>query len=150
MVETFWFLKTRVTIHVPSAQEAHGICVSEHECALGDLPPLHVHRAEDETFHVISGQLKLVVDGQESLAGPGATMRIPKGARHSYRVQSPTARFLCITGGGGFERLIRTMGRPPATAGLPPPMAPPSPEDVAALVQACADCGIDIVGSPLQ
>jgi mannose-6-phosphate isomerase-like protein (cupin superfamily) len=44
----------------------------------------HVHPLADETFTVRHGALKVVIDGQEHIAGPGQSVTVPKGARHFF------------------------------------------------------------------
>lgn len=47
-------------------------------------PPLHIHHLEDEEGVVTAGTLSVVVDGQRSNAGPGQSVRIPRGVRHRW------------------------------------------------------------------
>ncbi|MBZ9679876.1 cupin domain-containing protein [Mesorhizobium sp. B2-3-14] len=148
--ELFWFNNTLVAIRISSAEGEDGICVVEHRMPHGDSPPLHVHRHEDEVFHILEGQLRVRIDGQERVAGTGETLIAPKGLPHTYRVESPEgARALTVTRGRGFETMLRQASRP---AGQPelPPLSEPTPEMIEALVRICAENGIDIVGSPLS
>jgi mannose-6-phosphate isomerase-like protein (cupin superfamily) len=48
-------------------------------------PPLHLHREQDETFRILEGQFLFEVDGQEILAGPGATVFARPAAHVSER-----------------------------------------------------------------
>jgi mannose-6-phosphate isomerase-like protein (cupin superfamily) len=148
-VETLWFGNTLVAIAIPSATGGDGMCVIEHWLPHGDSPPLHIHRNEDEIFHIISGTLKLVVDGRESWANAGQTVLAPKGLPHSYRVESKDgAHVLTITHGTDFERMIRAAGRPTQARELPASSAP-SPETIEMLGRLCAENNIDLVGPPL-
>ena len=147
--ELFWFNNTLIAIHIPSTAGEDGICVVEHRMPFGDSAPLHVHRQEDEAFHVLEGRMRFQIDGQERLAGPGDTVIAPKGLPHTYRVESREgARTLTITRGSDFETMLRQASRPAEQPELPPLMEP-TPEIIAALVQLCAENGIDIVGPPL-
>ena len=77
-------------------------------------------------------------------------MLAPKGVPHSFRVESRDgARCLTITSGGDLENMIREMGEPALNAGLPPQVEP-TPAMIAALTEACARNGIDIIGAPLS
>lgn len=147
--ELFWFNNTLVAIHVSSAAGEDGICVVEHRMPYGDSPPLHVHRHEDEVFHVLEGRIRFVIDGKEWIAGAGETVIAPKGLPHTYRVESRDgARTLTVTRGSDFETMLRQASRPAERPELPP-QAEPTPEIIAALTRLCADNGIDIVGPPL-
>jgi mannose-6-phosphate isomerase-like protein (cupin superfamily) len=44
----------------------------------------HVHPLAAETFTVRHGALKVVIDGQEQIAGPGQSVTVPKGAPHFF------------------------------------------------------------------
>ena len=147
--ELFWFNNTLVAIHVSSAAGEDGICVVEHRMPYGDSPPLHVHRHEDEVFHILGGVMRFTIDGHECIAGVGETVIAPKGLPHTYRVESPEgARSLTVTRGSDFETMLRRASRPAERPELPSQMEP-TPEIIAALVQLCASNGIDIVGPPL-
>lgn len=47
-------------------------------------PPLHIHFAEDEEGHVMSGTLSAVVDGRKITAGPGESAPLPRGMAHRW------------------------------------------------------------------
>jgi uncharacterized cupin superfamily protein len=46
--------------------------------------PLHIHHLEDEEGLVTDGTLSAVVGGQHVTAGPGQTVRLPRGVRHRW------------------------------------------------------------------
>ena len=49
-----------------------------------DGPPLHVHYGEDEECLVTAGTLSVEVGGQRTDAGPGQTVRLPRGVPHRW------------------------------------------------------------------
>ena len=49
-------------------------------------PPVHVHRAFPEHHDVKAGRLAIVLDGQERVLEAGATIDIPRGTPHTFRV----------------------------------------------------------------
>jgi quercetin dioxygenase-like cupin family protein len=145
-----WFLNTRVTIRVSYEDGPDRISVLEHQAPHGDSPPLHIHRNEDEVFHVLEGDLRFVVSGNELHAGAGQTLLAPKGTPHTYRVESRQgARWLTVTVGKDFERFVRAFGRTAERDGLPDPSGPPTPEQAQALASVCLQHGIELVGPPL-
>lgn len=148
--EQLWFLNTLVTIRVAARDGADGMTVLEHSAPLGDSPPLHVHRNEDELFHVIAGELRCLVGGQEASLRAGDTVLAPKGVAHTYAVVSPEgARWLTVTCRGDFERLVRSLARPAEYDGLPPAAGAPTPEQQAAVAKACLEHDVELVGPPL-
>lgn len=85
----------------------------------GTGPPAHSHGIEAEAFYILEGRVR-VWDGEiDEVGGPGDFFYIPKKTRHKYRIESPTARFLCIITPGGFEEFFREIGEP--TEGPYPP-----------------------------
>lgn len=148
--ELLWFNNTLVAIHVSSSEGDDGLCVVEHQMPNGDSPPLHVHRHEDEVFHILEGRMRFIIDGQMRIAVAGETVIAPKGLPHTFKVESPEgARTLTVTRGADFESLLRDASRPAERPELPPQMEP-TPDAIAVLVQFCATNGIDIVGPPLS
>jgi quercetin dioxygenase-like cupin family protein len=47
------------------------------------VPP-HVHPTQDEHIYLLEGVLTLYLDGEWTTAGPGDTVRMPKGLPHAY------------------------------------------------------------------
>ncbi|HLA57470.1 MAG TPA: cupin domain-containing protein [Puia sp.] len=62
----------------------------------GYVPFEHVHLAQDEIFSVVSGELRIIIDGREHLAGAGETVIVPKGKRHIAFNNKPEP-LLCTT-----------------------------------------------------
>jgi len=146
-----WFLNTLVVVRVATADGADGLSVIEHRAPYGDSPPLHIHRTEDEVFHVLDGQFRFMVEGQERRLGAGETLLTAKGVSHTYQVESASGGcWLTITAHGDFERLVRAMARPAEWPELPEPAGPPSADAVRALTAMAAKFGIEIVGPPLH
>ena len=147
--QLMWFLDSLVTVRLSASASDDRISIIEHHLPHGSSPPLHVHRTEDEVFHVLEGSMRFNIDGKDMMAHAGQIMLAPKGVPHSYRVESTGgARCLTITSGGDFERMVREMAKPAASADLPP-RGEPTLALVEALTMACARNGIDIVGMPL-
>src|SRR5687767_7820170 len=49
----------------------------------GNVPP-HIHRREDETFHILEGRFVFRVDEQTISAGPGDTVFAPRNLAHTW------------------------------------------------------------------
>jgi len=144
--DEFWFLNSRVAVRCAASGGASA-SVTEHQLARGDSPPLHLHEREDEIFHVLEGEVRLRIGETEATARAGDIVVAPRGAPHSYRVESDHARVLVIATAGDFEAMMREVARP-AGAGLPPAVEP-TPAMVEALTAAAARHHISIIGPPL-
>lgn len=150
-IDKLWFLDTLVRIHVARDGGADGMSVMEHVVPYGSSPPLHIHHTEDEIFHMLAGEIRLLVDGTEIRARAGDTLLAPKGKPHSFVVTAPAgARWLTMTNGGDFERMVRAAGRPAERDALPPHAGRPSREQIDALAAVCRENRIELVGPPLN
>lgn len=148
-VDHLWFLNSWLTVRRPSASGADGVSIIEHRMACGDSPPVHVHRNEDEIFHILDGTLRLRLADAERIAGPGETVIAPRGVPHSFRVESTEgARFLTISTGGEFEAFVRAVSRPAGAFSLPV-RAAPTGEMFQTLARAAEKNGMDLLGPPL-
>jgi mannose-6-phosphate isomerase-like protein (cupin superfamily) len=149
--EQLWFLNNLVTVRVSHEAGADGVSVLEELASHGDSAPLHLHKTEDEIFHVLDGELRLRAGDADLRIGAGETMLAPKGVPHTYRVESPEgARWLVITRRGDFERFVRALSRRAERPQLPAPQGPPTPEQADALASAAREHGIEIIGPPLD
>lgn len=145
-----WFLNSLVTIRVSQSDGEDGVSILEHHVPHGDSPPLHLHRTEDEIFHILEGEFRVKIEDREQRAGPGAILLVPKGIIHTYRAESSEGgRFLTVTVRGDFEGFVRAMSRPAQHPGLPEHGGAPAPEAIQALAKTAAEFGIEIVGPPL-
>ncbi len=71
----------------------------------GEGPPQHIHKAEDEAFYVLEGEVD-VKRGEETIHAPtGAFVLIPRGTIHTtWNTGSTPAKLLAIfSPPGGFE-----------------------------------------------
>ncbi|CAN7355497.1 cupin domain-containing protein [Phenylobacterium sp. LjRoot219] len=146
--DDLWFLNSRVRVRSRSAAGEHPASLIEHRMVRGDSPPLHLHRREDEVFHILEGEVLFQVGDQLITARTGDTVVGPKGVPHTFRIESDEARLLTFDTAGDFEGMMREVARP-AGEGLPP-MAEPSPAEIEALVAASARHNIEILGPPMS
>jgi quercetin dioxygenase-like cupin family protein len=141
-----WFLGFLVTIKSTAETTNGRVAVVEHLGTRGLGSPLHVHRNEDEWFHVTEGELTFWVDGETINAPAGSFVYGPRDVPHTFSVASDQARFLLVTEPAGFEGFMRTLSEPAATLTLPPPsLQQPAPE---LMMATAAEYGIEILGPP--
>jgi len=74
---------------------------------LGARP--HVHRAHDEYFYVLAGELTVATDAGEVLLGPGDLAAAPRGSVHGFRNASgdTAVRGICMYTPPGYEQYFR-------------------------------------------
>ncbi len=62
-----------------------------------EVAPLHVHHADDEGWHVVSGALRFRFTGRQVIAPVGATVLVPAGTAHTFGNAGPgPSRFIII------------------------------------------------------
>lgn len=65
-------------------EEASGYCGKFLFVDDGQTCPYHRHELKHETFFVVKGRLRMVVDGEEQILKEGDTLVMPPGKRHSF------------------------------------------------------------------
>lgn len=93
----------------------------ENENPPGTTLPVHLHRNEDEIFYVVEGRVEFDVAGERVVGEPGATVFLPQGVPHTWRVVGETpARMLIMLMPAGLEGYFRELSALPADG--PPDM----------------------------
>jgi quercetin dioxygenase-like cupin family protein len=148
--EATWFLNSLMTTKATHLETGGAYCLMEHLLTAAANPPMHVQTAEEEAFYVLDGEIEFEIDGATALATAGTFALVPRGAAHTFRVMSPTARMLVIASapagapGGGLHDFFRAAGSPAAARVLPNPEAP----DAAVLMELAATHGIQFMPPP--
>ena len=141
--QPLWFIENLAYVHLDSEDTRGAYHLGEVVGRRGDMPPLHVHHRDDETFYVLEGELTLFLGEQQVTLGRGQAALAPRDVPHVYRVDSELARWLVITSPGGFEQFVRAIAEPADRDELPPTGRPVDPEAVA---QAAGEAGIEVLG----
>jgi quercetin dioxygenase-like cupin family protein len=134
---TVSFLGELYHLRVTGHETGGGFAVVETRGGRGHASPMHVHRVASETFLVLEGELRVVVDGEEHRAGAGCVAVLPAGRPHGFVVTSDSARYLTLHQGPGFADFLVDAG---GAVGAPP--------DPGLLSELAARHGIDIIGPP--
>lgn len=58
---------------------------------------LHIHRSDDEAWHVLEGALRFRFLDREVEALAGTTVFVPAGVPHTYRVSEPSRYLIFLT-----------------------------------------------------
>jgi mannose-6-phosphate isomerase-like protein (cupin superfamily) len=90
----------------PQAAEAPGVAVQGANLVIQDwsatgvaheVAPLHVHHADDEAWHVVSGALRFRFEEEEMIATAGSTVLVPAGVAHTFGNAGPElSRYIMI------------------------------------------------------
>ncbi len=145
--EARWYGNSLWEFLVPNDATAGQLTVFQATMSEGFSPPRHIHTREDEVFLIREGEVCFDLDGDRQLTGPGASVYMPRGVPHTFRVESPVARMLGIMTPGAFEQLFRKLSVPAAERTLPVPGTVPF--DVPAVMQEQERLGTKVIGPPM-
>jgi mannose-6-phosphate isomerase-like protein (cupin superfamily) len=94
------------SIIAPQGGDAPGVAVRGAILVIQDWPaeglatevaPLHVHHADDEAWHVVSGALRFRFAGEEVIASAGSTVLAPAGVAYTFGNAGPgPSRYIII------------------------------------------------------
>jgi len=140
-----WFIDGLAHVHVSGEETDGRYAVLEILVPEGDMPPLHVHHEEDEVFHIVDGEVTFFLPGRQLSLTAGETFRAPQGVPHTYRVESPSARWLVVCAPARFDAFVRAVSDPAPTEEMPPRGRPLDPE---LLAVEGARVGIELLGPP--
>ncbi|MGH9044496.1 MAG: cupin domain-containing protein [Acidimicrobiales bacterium] len=144
-----WFLGALLQVRAGGRHTGGRFAIIEHTARRGYNAPAHVHAADDETFLVIDGNLRVHFGGETYETEPGGFALLPHGVEHAFVVTSPDARFLTFHQPAGFDDFVMEVGTSAPSLVLPPaPDGSPAPEALQALSAAASRYGITIVGPP--
>ena len=74
---------------------------------IGDGPPQHIHKTEDESFFVLEGEIKVLLGERTFIAKSGTFVHSPRGTVHGfYRVEKKNAKLLAMFSPAGFEKFF--------------------------------------------
>ena len=142
--EPTWFFNALMTTVASTAETTGAYSLTEHVVTAASNPPLHVQTDEEEAFYILDGEVEFEVDGEVVTATPGTYALVARGAAHTFRVKTDTARMLVICSGkpaDNLEDFFLGMGEPATERALPVPSAP----DVNKLMALCERSGIELV-----
>jgi mannose-6-phosphate isomerase-like protein (cupin superfamily) len=104
-----------------AAISAVGRSLVIHEWAGAGPPYLHVHRTDDEAWHVLEGALRFTFPDGEVDAPAGTTVFVPAGVPHTYQETAPSRYLVFLT--PRLERLIAELHASPEATQVPAVLA---------------------------
>ncbi len=138
--QLLWFLGTLARMKLDGHQTGGRFALWEGVLPHAAAPPLHSH-PQDETFYVLEGEItawlvepELADDRARTPAwvttrgrrcGSGGVVFAPRGAPHTFRVESDTARMLFLSTPAGIEDYVHALGEPAKWPWLQPPLDGP-------------------------
>ena len=128
-------------ICLAGADTGGAYCLLDVSLAPGIGVPRHTHTREDETYYVLSGELKVEAGDQTFLLRPGDTLFAPRNIPHQLKNTGQAEnRYLLVFSPAGFENFIDATAVT-APEGAPAPTEPP-PVAVQNVMELAASYGI--------
>src|SRR6188474_872601 len=78
--QPLWFIDNLVHVLVDGDTSGGVLALLDGRGRRGDMPPLHVHRRDDETFYVLEGEVTLFVADEQIVLDPGQAAFAPRDA----------------------------------------------------------------------
>jgi mannose-6-phosphate isomerase-like protein (cupin superfamily) len=97
-------LGAELTIRIPRSDTGGRFTVFEGCTPPRHGPPLHRHRDQDESWYIVDGEFRFVVDEEEIYARTGDTVFAPRGSRHTFQNLGDTpGRMIATVVPGGLD-----------------------------------------------
>ena len=122
--EAIWWLDSLAVIKAAAAGTGGLMSILEITEPPNSAAPLHVHHREDEAFWILEGDVTFEVGDTTIECHAGDYAFGPRDIPHRFTVGPDGCRMLFILTPGGFEELVREMGRPAESLTLPAPSEP--------------------------
>jgi mannose-6-phosphate isomerase-like protein (cupin superfamily) len=118
----------------------------------GVMPPggdggLHLHGNEDESMHLLEGELEVTIGDRTLSLAAGESYFAPRNVPHRVRnLNNTPARSILVTTPGGFDEFISQAGFR-LTEGITPRIELPAPEQMAKLLKLGDNFGIKVIAA---
>ena len=146
--ETYIFLGVRIKILLSSKDTGDQFSLIEGLMPPGGDGGLHLHANEDESMHLLEGELEVTIGDEMFSLASGESYFAPRNVPHRLRNRSQTpARCLLLTTPGGFDAFISQAGIR-LMEGITPPVELPTPDQMAKLLKLAEAFGIKIIAPP--
>jgi mannose-6-phosphate isomerase-like protein (cupin superfamily) len=137
---SYWMLGGLYTVKASSDETGGALSVMEMLMPEGGGPPPHIHNCS-ESVYVMEGAIRLHMDGEVTVYGPGSFFHIPAGTLEQPEPVG-TARVLITYAPGGMDEFFAEAGEPAGENVLPPP--PTEPPDLERLTAIAARHGLEM------
>jgi mannose-6-phosphate isomerase-like protein (cupin superfamily) len=132
-----------VSFLVTSAETQDHFSLFEAQMQPGSEPPLHLHEERDVVFYVLEGEMDVYCGTEVRAARTGDAVFLPRLLPHTYRVQSPTVRFLALMAPAKkVEGYFEGLSQPVSSMDLPAGATASPPPDLASLLALAAQHGV--------
>jgi mannose-6-phosphate isomerase-like protein (cupin superfamily) len=145
---SYVFLGVRMDIHLSGEQTDGAFSLIEAFMPPGGDGGLHIHFKEDESLHLISGELEVTIGYEKFTLKPGESSFAPRGVQHRLENKgSEEARAFLINTPGTFDPFIKMVGVPLAQV-KDLPQGPPTADMIQRITDISTEFGIKMLIPP--
>jgi mannose-6-phosphate isomerase-like protein (cupin superfamily) len=124
-------------------QTAGQFCLFENRSGGNTRTPIHIHAGDDETVHILEGELTAVLDGQPHRLTAGDSIFLPRGIPHQLvNMSGSPNRYILIGTPALFDRFVEEAGH---ERQLDEVVGPPTSEEIERLRKASPRFGITLL-----
>jgi mannose-6-phosphate isomerase-like protein (cupin superfamily) len=144
---TYVFMGVPMIVHLSGEQTGGQFSLIEGAMPPGGDGGLHVHTHEDETLHLLEGELHVTIGESEFVLKAGESYFAPRNIPHRLRnLGNVTARAMLINTPGTFDEFVRQAGVPIHEAAIA--SGPPTPQQVQHILALAEKFGVKVLDSP--
>lgn len=119
-VQALNVMGTRVFPLIEGADSGGRMSIFRLEARPGDGVPTHTHLHDDEVFYILEGRMRVVLDGVESVVGPGSVAFLPRRRPHAWFTDGDQPlTTLIITHPAMIEGMFRQIDAGPSDPAVP-------------------------------
>ncbi|RZJ87815.1 MAG: cupin domain-containing protein [Chryseobacterium sp.] len=112
-IKRYDFLSTIMDIHLSDEQSTGAYSMIEAFMQSGAVSYSHLHSTEDETIHLLEGEVHVHAGSTTITLSPGQSLYIPRNTPHNIvNSGSGRARMFLFYTGTSFAELVSTTGQP--------------------------------------
>lgn len=146
---TYWSPGDQVTFLITGKETGGAFFMAEVIVPPGGGNPPHIHRREDETFHLLQGKLTVHVDGETLTASPGDVVHLPRETVHWVQnTGKEDAKLVVLVTPAGFEQFFEEAFYLAADCPVTPP--PMTEAFMARFTAAASRVGLEFPPPPQQ
>jgi quercetin dioxygenase-like cupin family protein len=140
-----WVVGELITLKMVDSDTEGAFALIEEVTPPQGGPPPHMHTREDETFHVLEGEVEFVVGGRALSATAGSVVYGPRNIPHAFgNIGTTPSRMSVLITPGGLERMFEELGEPVTDASS----APEGPPDIERLKAVNQKYGVEVLPPP--
>lgn len=141
--DAIFFTGSNVKVLISGKDTGGQFCMMDFRSPPGRSTPLHVHEREEETIHMLAGEMEVTVGDKSVLLHAGDTILLPRHVAHRLSIQgNSNSHYIVVCTPAGFDEFVEACASEDNGADTAPS---PSPTDIARLRDQAPRFGITLL-----